>query len=344
MSTSSWVQGLSLAGAAASASSLPKKALLSSPSSLFSHLVCRANSPSPAPSSPNFPRLIRTSPVYAAPSPVINPPLSEEMAKEYEEAIAGLNKLLSQSKGLEPVAAQKIEEITSQLQQHAGPAVASTGNLLDKLEQGFNYFKNEIYQNKPELFGELSKGQSPPYMVFACSDSRVCPSHVMQLQPGEAFMVRNIANMVPPYDQVRYSGVGSAIEYAVLHLKVQSIVVVGHSACGGIKGLMSLKDDGSTSTDFIEDWVKICLPARNKVKSTYGHLSFGEQCSKCEVEAVNVSLGNLLSYPFVREGLANKTLSLYGGYYNFIDGSLELWGVNYGFTPAKKLEPAVSAS
>ncbi|CAN6483688.1 unnamed protein product [Victoria cruziana] len=266
------------------------------------------------------------------------------MGKEYEKAIAGLNNLLSQSKGLEPVAAQKIEEITSQLQHHAGPEVGSTDDLLGKLQEGFHYFKKEIYDKQPELFADLSKGQSPKYMVFACSDSRVCPSHMMQLQPGEAFMVRNIANMVPPYDQVRYSGVGAAIEYAVLHLKVQSIVVIGHSACGGIKGLMSLNDDGSTSSDFIEDWVKICLPAKNKVKSTYGHLSFEEQCSKCEVEAVNVSLGNLLSYPFVREGLANKTLSLYGGHYNFIDGSLELWGVNYGFTPAKKLESAISYS
>ncbi|CAA0809328.1 Beta carbonic anhydrase 1- chloroplastic, partial [Striga hermonthica] len=86
------------------------------------------------------------------------------------------------------------------------------------------------------------------YMVFACSDSRVCPSHVLDFQPGEAFVVRNIANMVPAYDKTKHCGDGAAIEYAVLHLKVQEIVVIGHSACGGIKGLMSFQLDGSSST------------------------------------------------------------------------------------------------
>ncbi|CAK9154293.1 unnamed protein product [Ilex paraguariensis] len=103
-------------------------------------------------------------------------------------------------------------------------------------------------------------------MVFACSDSRVCPSHVLDFQPGEAFVVRNVANMVPQYDQVKYAGVGAAVEYAVLHLKVkyagvgaaveyavlhlkvENIVVIGHSCCGGIKGLMTFPFDVPNST------------------------------------------------------------------------------------------------
>ncbi|KFK23871.1 hypothetical protein AALP_AAs48398U000100, partial [Arabis alpina] len=89
-------------------------------------------------------------------------------------------------------------------------------------------------------------------------------------QPGDAFVVRNIGSMVPPFDKVKYSGVGAAIEYAVLNLKVKNIVVIGHSACGGIKGLMSSALDGNNSTDFIEDWVKICLPAKVKVISEFG--------------------------------------------------------------------------
>nr|GMC93517.1 carbonic anhydrase, chloroplastic-like [Ipomoea batatas]GMC95252.1 carbonic anhydrase, chloroplastic-like [Ipomoea batatas] len=169
-------------------------------------------------------------------------------------------------------------------------------------------------------------------MVFACADSRVCPSHVLDFQPGEAFVVRNIANMVPAYDKTKYSGVGAAIEYAVLHLKVENIVVIGHSACGGIKGLMSFPDNGPTSTDFIEDWVKICLPAKHKVISEHGGAPFGDQCVYCEKEAVNVSLGNLLTYPFVREGLAKKTLALKAGYYDFIKGSFELWALDFGLS------------
>ncbi|KAL8123349.1 hypothetical protein AgCh_011350 [Apium graveolens] len=71
----------------------------------------------------------------------------------------------------------------------------------------------------PDLFGELAKGQSPKFLVFACSDSRVCPSHVLNFQPGEAFIVRNIANMVPPFDKTKYSGAGVTIKYVVVHLK-----------------------------------------------------------------------------------------------------------------------------
>ncbi|RWR82006.1 chloroplast carbonic anhydrase [Cinnamomum micranthum f. kanehirae] len=284
-------------------------------------------------SSQSPPRLIRNAPVLAAPAPLLTPSLGEEMGKEsYEEAIEGLKKLLSEKAELGPVAAMKIEQIKSELQMP--PAGISP---TERIKIGFEHFKKEKYDKNPQLFGELAKGQSPKFMVFACADSRVCPSHVLNFQPGEAFMVRNIANMVPAYDKVRYSGVGASIEYAVLHLKVENIVVIGHSACGGIKGLMSLPEDGSTSTDFIEDWVKIGLPAKARVKEAHPNLAFTDQCGYCEKEAVNVSLGNLLTYPFVREGLAKKTLSLYGGYYDFIGGGFELWAINFGFTAPVKV-------
>ncbi|XP_010243030.1 PREDICTED: carbonic anhydrase 2-like [Nelumbo nucifera] len=248
-----------------------------------------------------------------------------------EEAIAGLKQLLSEKGELEAVAKAKIEEITAELR---GSVADGSVCPVERMKQGFSYFKTEKFEKNPELYGQLAKGQSPKFMVFACSDSRVCPSHILNFQPGEAFMVRNIANMVPPYDQNKYPGVGAAIEYAVLHLKVQYIVVIGHSCCGGIKGLMSIPDDGSTSTDFIEDWVKICLAARKKVKSDNNSLSFQEQCTECEKEAVNISLKNLLTYPFVRDGLMKKTLALKGGFYDFVNGSFELWGLNFSLTPS----------
>ncbi|KAK7844219.1 carbonic anhydrase [Quercus suber] len=87
-------------------------------------------------------------------------------------------------------------------------------------------------------------------------------------------------------------------------------------------------------SDFIEDWVKIALPAKNKVKSEFAGASVPELCGHCEKEAVNVSLGNLLSYPFVREGLVNKTLGLKGGYYDFVKGTFELWGLEFGLNPS----------
>ncbi|XP_051118428.1 beta carbonic anhydrase 1, chloroplastic-like isoform X2 [Andrographis paniculata] len=259
----------------------------------------------------------------------------------YEEAIAALQKLLIEKGDLGPVAAAKIDQITAELKTTDGSA-AIASESVERLKQGFIKFKREKYEQNPALYGELAKGQSPKYMVFACSDSRVCPSHVLDLQPGEAFVVRNIANMVPPYDKTKYTGVGSALEYGVLFLKVSEIVVIGHSACGGIKGLMSFPYDGSSSTDFIEDWVKICLPAKSKVLADAKDSPFGDQCAQCEKEAVNVSLGNLLSYPFIREGLVNKTLSLKGGYYDFVKGSFELWGLEFGLSPSLSVKDVAS--
>lgn len=252
----------------------------------------------------------------------------------YEEAIAGLKKLLSEKSDLEDVAAVKIRELTADLE----AATEKPVDAIQRIRTGFSHFKKETYEMNPDLYGKLATGQSPKFMVFACSDSRVCPSHVLNFQPGEAFMVRNIANMVPPYDRTKYSGAGAAIEYAVLYLKVENIMVIGHSCCGGIKGLMSIPDDGTTSSDFIEDWVKVCLPAKAKVKAACSELDFTEQCTALEKEAVNISLGNLLTYPFVREAVAKKALSLKGGHYDFVNGCFELWDLDFSLTPPLKLQ------
>lgn len=250
--------------------------------------------------------------------------------ESYEEAIAGLTRLLSDKADLGTVAAAKIKQITAELEK----SDSNQFDPVDRIKTGFIHFKKEKFEKNPELYGELATGQKPKFMVFACSDSRVCPSHILNFQPGEAFMIRNIANMVPPFDKTKYSGVGAAIEYAVQHLKVEHIVVIGHSCCGGIKGLMSIPDDGATASDFIEHWVQICSPAKAKVKAEYSGLSFSEQCTNCEKEAVNVSLGNLLTYPFVRDGLVKKTLALKGAHYDFVKGTFDLWDLDFKISPS----------
>ena len=243
----------------------------------------------------------------------------------YQEAIAALTKLISEKADLGDVAAAKIKKLTTELTSDASKPF----NPDERIRIGFDHFKNEKFQKNPELYGKLAKGQSPKFLVFACSDSRVCPSHILDFQPGEAFVVRNIANMVPPYDKTKYSGTGAAIEYAVQHLKVENIVVIGHSCCGGIKGLMSIPDDGTTASEFIENWVQICTQAKSKVKTEASALEFSEQCTNCEKEAVNVSVGNLLTYPFVRDCVVNETLALKGAHYNFVKGTFELWDLDF---------------
>ncbi|KAL9285116.1 hypothetical protein ACSQ67_024508 [Phaseolus vulgaris] len=256
----------------------------------------------------------------------------EEMAGEsYEEAIASLTKLLSEKAELGEVATAKIKDLTAELD----AAGSKPFNPEERIRTGFISFKNEKFVKNPDLYGELAQGQSPKFMVFACSDSRVCPSHILDFQPGEAFMVRNIANMVPPYDKTKYSGAGAAIEYAVLHLKViishsyAMLILYGGEYCSYWTQLLW--------SEFIEQWVQICTPARSKVKAETSDLSFAEQCTNCEKEAVNVSLGNLLTYPFVRDGVVNKTLALKGAHYDFVNGNFELWDLNFKLLPSVSL-------
>ncbi|CAF2063773.1 hypothetical protein HID58_072926 [Brassica napus] len=259
-------------------------------------------------------------------------PEGDEMATDaYEAAIKGLKDLLSKKTDIGNVAAEKIKELTQELKE----LDSSNSDAVERIKSGFTHFKTQKYLKDSARFNDLAKGQSPKFLVFACSDSRVCPSHILNFQPGEAFVVRNIANMVPPFDQKRHSGVGAAVEYAVVHLKVENIVVIGHSCCGGIKGLMSIEDDAApTQSDFIENWVKIGASARNKIKEEHQDLDYDEQCNKCEKEAVNVSLGNLLSYPFVRAAVVKNTLAIRGAHYNFVKGTFDLWELDFKTTPA----------
>ncbi|XP_050224977.1 carbonic anhydrase 2-like [Mercurialis annua] len=197
------------------------------------------------------------------------------------------------------------------------------------IRKGFRYFMEHNYDPS------VGHGQYPKFLVFSCSDSRVSPSNVLNFQPGEAFMMCHIANLVPAFNQLNYSGVGAVIEYAVKVLKVKNILVIGHRDCGGIKALMDLPDDGSTSHDFIEDWVKIGLPAKAKVLAEHPNLPPNEQCYICEKEAVNLSLVNIKSYPYVRSAMANNNLTLRGGYYDFVNGTFQLWKINYEITDPK---------
>ncbi|GJM87682.1 hypothetical protein PR202_ga03660 [Eleusine coracana subsp. coracana] len=153
---------------------------------------------------------------------------------------------------------------------------------------------------------------------------RVCPSVTLGLQPGEAFTVRNIANMVPSYDKVASLWPGPVRQRRVRHrvrrLRPQGevIVVIGHSRCGGIKALLSLKDGTPDTFHFVEDWVRIGCPAKEKRDVPVASLNILQ-------EAVNMSLENLKSYPFVKEGLEKGTIKLVGAHYAFVDGKFETW-------------------
>ncbi|XP_052205866.1 beta carbonic anhydrase 5, chloroplastic isoform X5 [Diospyros lotus] len=192
-----------------------------------------------------------------------------------------------------------------------------------------NYFKDNF-----ECFQNLAKGQAPKFMVIACADSRVCPSHILGFQPGEAFVVRNVANLVPPYENGP-SETNAALEFAVNALEVEYILVVGHSFCGGIRALMSMQDKENSSS-FIQSWVVVGKNARLSTKAAASNLDFEQQCRHCEKESINRSLLNLLTYPWIEEKVGRGLLSIHGGYYDFVDCTFEKWTLDYEETTMRK--------
>ena len=203
---------------------------------------------------------------------------------------------------------------------------------LSQFKKGFLKFKREVVDPHSEHFKTLADSQHPKVMVIACCDSRVDPALLMGAGPGDIFMVRNIANLVPPFErQGSYHGTSAALEYAVCALKVEHIVVMGHQNCGGIKALMQ-RTDAVLKNDFIDKWMGIASTACERTRLDAGHLDCTSQCSYCERESVNVSLANLLTFPWIKDAVSRRTLQLHGWYYDMGDASMSTWRLRYHIT------------
>jgi carbonic anhydrase len=201
--------------------------------------------------------------------------------------------------------------------------------VVNQLKNKFKDFKTHKFLAEPELFNKLAKQQEPKVMLIACIDSRCNPTMLLGLEPGEAFVVRNVGALVHPFHEQHSeheNGIGAATQFAVGVMNVEHIVVVGHSSCGGIKALMS-RDD--FTTDLIGGWVKIALPAKKKahLHSHHGELAHHEQMSFAEKETVNVSLKNLLTYPFIEERVKDGRLQIHGMHYDLTEGKLTCWDI-----------------
>lgn len=197
---------------------------------------------------------------------------------------------------------------------------------IEKLISGFNQFRKRYYEEDTELYKQLiSKGQSPKILVIACCDSRVHPAQTLNTDPGDIFVVRNVANVVPPCENDGKShGTSAAIEYAVKQLGVRRIIIFGHSHCGGVKSLM--EDKGRDQDHgFIAPWMNIVAPAREKVRNEYSALTFAEQCRACEKEVIQISVNNLMTFPFVKEMVDKGDLILHGWYFDIEQGALFEW-------------------
>ncbi|HVF95144.1 MAG TPA: carbonic anhydrase [Sphingomonas sp.] len=195
------------------------------------------------------------------------------------------------------------------------------------LVDGYHRFRTADLRRQHDRWLELREGQSPKVMVIACSDSRVEPSQIFDTLPGEIFVVRNVAALVPPFEtNPGLHGVSAALEFAVTKLKVEEIVVMGHGACGGCNAALTqaFRDAPPGEGGFIASWVSMLDDARDKVKAKFG--DGPDAVREMEYEAVRTSLTNLRSFPFVRDGLAAGTLELRGAYFAINDGQLRVLG------------------
>ena len=196
---------------------------------------------------------------------------------------------------------------------------------VTKFLSGMKAFQQQHFGKNPELVKTLSGGQTPQALLIGCCDSRVDPALLMDCDLGDLFILRNIANLVPPYlKNDDYHGVSSSLEYAVCYLEVSDIIILGHSECGGIGALMA-SAEGEDEGEFIGKWVNIAASARDKVLQEMPDESPEKQTRACEREAVLVSLKNLMTFPWVKERVSTGQLSLHGWYYNISTGQLKYY-------------------
>jgi len=195
---------------------------------------------------------------------------------------------------------------------------------FDELIRGYRHFRETGWARERGRWDELAEGQSPKVMVIACSDSRVEPAIIFDASPGEMFVVRNVANLAPPYETTGgYHGVSAALEFAVTQLEVEEIVVMGHGLCGGCAAALTGQFDDTTPGEghFIADWVRMLGDARDSIRRS--HPDLGDQAFLAmEREAVKVSLANLRTFPWIASREGDGSLRLHGAHFSIEEGRL----------------------
>jgi len=189
---------------------------------------------------------------------------------------------------------------------------------VDDLIAGYRRFRAGVYAGQAQLYKELAEGQDPDIMLIACADSRAEPSDIFNAAPGQMFVVRNVANLVPPYKpDGGLHGVSAALEFAVRVLKVRHIVVMGHGGCGGVTASLT-ESKSPLIGEFVAPWVKLLDGARARVMESG---SLNPQFA-LELEGIETSLANLMSFPWVSEAVTSGELELHGAWFAIKHGEL----------------------
>jgi len=191
-------------------------------------------------------------------------------------------------------------------------------NFPERLLAGYDSFRaNRLPEDSARYRILADAGQRPQIMVIACSDSRAAPETIFDANPGEIFVVRNVANLVPPYDpDGHYHGTSAAIEFAVAHLKVRHIVVMGHGRCGGISAYLDGKADPG---DFIDQWISLLTPA---AESLSDELDEKARERALEFASIRQGIDNLKSFPMIASLASIGEIELHGAWFDISTGEL----------------------
>jgi len=197
----------------------------------------------------------------------------------------------------------------------------------DELLAGYRSFMSGRYASESHRYRDLARdGQTPETMVIACCDSRAAPETIFDAGPGSLFVVRNVANLVPPYaPDAGHHGTSAALEFAVQRLGVKNILVLGHGRCGGISAALNPAPEPASPSDFIGQWMKLVAPATEAVAGNV-LMTAGERQTALERISIRYSLANLRTFPYIEALEASGKVSLYGAWFDISSG--ELWIMN----------------
>jgi carbonic anhydrase len=196
----------------------------------------------------------------------------------------------------------------------------------ETLTDRYRRFKFRHFASNQDHYESLATyGQSPEVMVVSCCDSRVEPEMIFGAMPGELFVVRNVANLVPPYETSgKYHGVSAALEFAVLNLRVKHIVVMGHSGCGGVKAALERNTARQTDAAFITNWMSMLDDARAEVIATHGQKPQAEMLAELEKSAVKTSIANLRTFPCIQILEGKGRIQIHGVHFDIATGVLHV--------------------
>lgn len=203
---------------------------------------------------------------------------------------------------------------------------------IDSLIEGYKKFQEQYYDGTCEIFEDLvRKGQNPKVLMVACSDSRVDPALVMNCKPGDLFVVRNVANLVPPYEADNsYHGTSAALEFAICNLQIHHVVIFGHSQCGGIQTLVNHVENEHPPYSFVTKWMELAQSACDQTFEKHGDATSEEKAHYCGHYAIINSLNNLMTFPWIAKGVKDQTLFIHGWFFNLSTGIIDAYNFESG--------------